>query len=152
MAPFFIGSGLFGVAALGIWRLSTSLRVAVHQGVAVPKTDVLRELREGLVILGSNPACASPGAAHAQPGGGVHVFVLGPAYMSNVLGRAPDDTYLVLVPATVGMVVSAVVLAGHGGAHLARRHAARRLVLGGASLLGWGCCRRCGGRSAPTSS
>jgi MFS family permease len=140
MAPFFIGSGLFGVAALGIWRLSTSLRVAVHQGVAVPKTDVIRELREGLVILGSNPALRiALGQLTLSLVVVFTVFVLGPAYMSNVLGRAPDDTYLVLVPATVGMVVSAVVLGRATAGRISRADTLlAALVLGGASLLGLG--------------
>ena len=132
MAPFYIGSGLFGIAALGIWRISTSLRV-VHQGAAL-KTDVLRELREGMVILGSNPALRiALGQLTLSLVVVFTVFVLGPAYMRVDLGRAPEDTYLVLIPATVGMVATAVVL----GRATARRFS-RAWTLFGAMLLAGG--------------
>ena len=138
MAPFFIGSGLFGVAAIGIWRVRTSLRAAHH--VAQPRADVIGELREALVILGRNRALRLALAQLTLSLVVVFtVFVLGPAYMRNVLGRAPEDTYLVLVPATVGMVVTAVLL---GRAAVWRVSRARTLlgalVLGGATLVAFG--------------
>jgi len=138
MAPFYIGSALFAVAGLGIWRIATSLR-AVQQGVA-PQTDVLRELREGVAILGRSPALRL-GLAQLTLSLVVvfTVFVLGPAYMRNVLGRAPDDTYLVLIPATVGMVAAAAVLGRASAWRLSRAHTLLgALVLGGATLLGLG--------------
>ena len=109
MAPFWIGAGLFAAAALGILRIGTSLRAAVQ--AAVPQSDVLRELREGMVILGRSPALRiALGQLTLSLVVVFTVFVLGPAYMRNVLGRGADDTYLVLIPATVGMVATAVVL------------------------------------------
>jgi MFS family permease len=138
MAPFYIGSGLFAVAALGIWRISTSLRAT--QETAAPKTDVLRELREGIVILGRNPALRiALGQLTLSLVVVFTVFVLGPAYMRNVLERAPEDTYLVLIPATLGMVASAVVLGRAGAWRLSRAHTLLgALVLGGATLVGLG--------------
>jgi MFS family permease len=138
MAPFFIGSGLFAIAALAIWRIRASLRATPHG--AARATDVLRELREGMVILGSNPALRiALGQLTLSLVVVFTVFVLGPAYMRNVLGRAPEDTYLVLIPATVGMVATAVVL---GRATLWRVSRARTLLgalaLGGASLVALG--------------
>jgi MFS family permease len=138
MAPFFIGSGLFAVAALAIWRISTSLRV-VQRGVA-PKTDVLRELREGMVILGRSAALRiALGQLTLSLVVVFTVFVLGPAYMRNVLGRAAEDTYLVLIPATVGMVVAAVVLGRATARRVSRAQTLlAALLLGGATLIGLG--------------
>jgi MFS family permease len=138
MAPFYIGSVLFALAGLGIWRIRTSLRAAAH--AAAVATDVIRELREGLVILGRNPALRIALAQLTLSLVVVFtVFVLGPAYMRNVLERAPEDTYLVLIPATVGMVATAVVL---GRANVWRVSRARTLLgalsLGGATLIGFG--------------
>jgi predicted MFS family arabinose efflux permease len=137
MSPFYIGSALFGVAAIGIWRVGTSLRAAHH---AAPRTDLIAELREAVVILGRNPALRLALAQLTLSLVVVFtVFVLGPAYMRNVLGRAPEDTYLVLVPATVGMVASAVLL---GRATVWRVSRARTLlgalILGGATLVAFG--------------
>ncbi|HXA30347.1 MAG TPA: MFS transporter [Candidatus Angelobacter sp.] len=138
MAPFYIGSVLFGVAGLGIWRLSTSLRVV--QAGAAPKTDVIRELREGLVILSSSPALRiALGQLTLSLVVVFTVFVLGPAYMRDVLERAPEDTYLVLVPATVGMVAAAVVLGRATSRRISRADTLlAALILGGASLVGLG--------------
>ncbi|HZS15486.1 MAG TPA: MFS transporter [Candidatus Dormibacteraeota bacterium] len=138
MAPFWIGSGLFAVAALGIWRIATSLR-AVQEGVA-PQTDVLRELREGIGILGRSPALRiALGQLTLSLVVVFTVFVLGPAYMRNALGRAPDDTYLVLIPATLGMVVSAVVLGRATPRRMSRASTLLgALLLGGAALVALG--------------
>jgi MFS family permease len=138
MAPFFIGSGLFALAALGIWRIGTSLRAASH--AAAPRTDVLRELREGMVILGRNPALRIALAQLTLSLVVVFtVFVLGPAYMHNVLGRQPEDTYLVLIPATVGMVATAVVLGRAASLRISRAQLLLgALAVGGVTLVGFG--------------
>jgi predicted MFS family arabinose efflux permease len=138
MSPFYIGSALFAIAAIAIWRIGTSLRAARH--AAAPRTDLIAELREALVILGHNPALRlALGQLTLSLVVVFTVFVLGPAYMRNVLGRAPEDTYLVLVPATVGMVATAVVL---GRAAVWRVSRARTLlgalILGGVTLIAFG--------------
>jgi len=138
MAPFWIGSGLFGLAAVGILRIGTSLRAA--SGAAPPHPDVIQELREGLVILGRNPALRIALAQLTLSLVVVFtVFVLGPAYMRQVLGRQPDDTYLVLIPATMGMVAMAVVLGRASSLRVSRAHLLLgALLLGGATLVGFG--------------
>jgi MFS family permease len=138
MAPFFIGSGLFALAALGILRIGTTLRAAAL--AAAPRTDVLRELREGMVILGSNPALRIALAQLTLSLVVVFtVFVLGPAYMRNVLGRQPDDTYLVLIPATVGMVATAIVLGRATRLRMSRAQILfTALLVGGITLAAFG--------------
>jgi MFS family permease len=139
MAPFWIGSVLFALAGLGIWRVRTSLQAATHTAAA-PKADVLRELREGLAILGQNLALRIALAQLTLSLVVVFtVFVLGPAYMRNVLGRAPEDTYLVLIPATVGMVATAAMLGRASARRISRADTLlAALILGGASLIAFG--------------
>ncbi|MFN2568080.1 MAG: MFS transporter, partial [Candidatus Dormibacteria bacterium] len=108
-APFYIAAGLFGAAALGVWRVGTSLR-AVPKGSA-PSQEVWRELREGLVILGASPPLRlALGELTVALVVVFTVFALGPPYMATVLNRAPEDTYILLIPATVGMVGTAAAL------------------------------------------
>ena len=138
MAPFWIACGLFTLAALGIWRIRTSLRAASH--AAAPHPRIVEELREGLRILGGNAALR---IALAQLTLGLvvvfTVFVLGPGYMRDDLGRAPEDTYLVLIPATMGMVAMAVMLGRASARRISRAYTLLgAMVLGGSALVGFG--------------
>ena len=110
-APFYIAAALFGVAALFIWRLGTSLRAA-ERAPDAPPPSLVRELREGLAILGESPALRLGLYQLALALVVVFtVFTLGPVYLVKVLHRSDQDTYFVLVPATVGLVASAAALA-----------------------------------------
>ena len=133
--PFFIAGALLGIAALCIWRMNTSLRA---QGQA-PRTDVLREMRDGLVILGRHPALR---LALAQLALSLTVvftlFALAPAYIHTVLRKDDTDTYLLLIPATLGMVAMALLL-GHRSGRLSRARALLAgLAVGGCSLVAVG--------------
>ena len=152
-APFWIAAALFAVAAACVWRMGTSLRAAAR--AHAPHPDVLRELREGLVILGRDPVLR---IAMAQLTVALVVvftmFALGPAYMHTVLGRPPEDTYLVLIPATIGLVLTALTL-GHRGAAVSRSWAlVVSTIVGGVVLvaigLGPGALRAAGATSALT--
>jgi MFS family permease len=92
-----------------------------------PRGSVLRELREGLVVL-AGAAALRVGLLQLTVSLVVvtTMFALGPAYVHRVLGRPPEDTYQLLIPATGGLVFTAVAL-GRGGA---RRSRARLLILG----------------------
>lgn len=127
-APFYIAAGLFGVAALAVWRVGTSLR-AVPKGSA-PSQQVWRELREGLVILGASPALRlALGQLTVALVVVFTIFALGPPYMATVLNRAPEDTYILLIPATMGMVGTAAAL----GQVIKRLSRARTMVVAFAS-------------------
>lgn len=109
-SPYFIGAGLFAAAAIAVWRVGTSLRAA-PQTTTPDAMHVVRELREGLAILGRSPALRI--ALYQLTLALIvvfTVFALGPVYMVKVLGRSGQDTYIVLVPATVGLVLAAAVL------------------------------------------
>lgn len=59
------------------------------------------------------------------------MFTLAPAYVSRVVGIEAQDSYIVLVPATVGALVSALVV-GQFGRHLSKS----RLLVGSLLLTG----------------
>jgi MFS family permease len=108
-APFFIGGGLFALAALCVWRVQTNLRARAATAGDAP--HVLRELREGLAILRRSPALRLGLYQLALALVVVFtIFALGPVYMVRVLHRSDQQTYIVLVPATVGLVAVAGVL------------------------------------------
>ena len=108
-APFYVATGLFAAASLCIWRVNTSLRAAAR--AHVPQRHVVRELQEGLMILGGHPALRiALGQLTIALIVVFSVFALGPAYMSQLLGHPPTDTYLVLIPLTAGLVGAALLL------------------------------------------
>lgn len=107
-APFYIGAALFAIAAICVWRVRTNLK-AKHVSTEAPQ--VLRELREGLAILRRSPALRIGLYQLALALVVVFtIFALGPVYMVRVLHRSDQQTYIVLVPATVGLVAVAGVL------------------------------------------
>jgi len=108
-APFYIAAALFAIAGLCILRIGSSLR-AVPQGSA-SETHVIRELKEGLDILRRSPALRIGLLQLALALIVVFtLFALGPPYLKTELGRDDKDTYLVLIPATFGLIATAGVL------------------------------------------
>jgi MFS family permease len=108
-APFYIATALFGIAALAVWRVGTSLH-NVRLDTA-PSANLLHELREGLAILRGSPALRLGLYQLALALVVVFtVFALGPVYLVKVLARSDQDTYIVLVPATFGLVTTAAAL------------------------------------------
>jgi len=134
LAPFYIASALFGLAALCIWRVGTSLRAASR--AHAPQTHIYRELREGAVILGRDPGLRIALALLTLALVVIFtIFALSPAYMRHVLGRPPEDTYLVLIPAALGLVGMAGVL-GHTSHRVKRADAlVWAMIVGGAALV-----------------
>ena len=108
-APFYVAAGLFVLAGIAVWRVGTSLRT-VKEGTA-PAPHILRELREGAAILRNSPALRLGLYQLALALVVVFtIFALGPVYMVKVLHRSDQDTYIVLVPATFGLIATAAVL------------------------------------------
>jgi MFS family permease len=137
-APFYLATALFTVAAFCIWRVGTSLRAAARDHA--PKRHIGRELHEGLMVLGGHPALRiALGQLTLALIVVFTVFALGPAYMSQLLGRSPTDTYLVLIPLTAGLVGSALLLGKASHRQPSRtRLAVWSTVSTGAALLGLG--------------
>ena len=136
-APFYIAAGLFAVAAICVAALRTPLTAAAAG--RFDERHLARELREGLALLGGNPALR---VALAQLTVALvvvfTVFALGPVYMATILHRPSADTYLVLIPATVGLVGAALVL-GQSRRRISRaRTLVTATVVGGLTLVGIG--------------
>lgn len=131
--PFYVAAGLFAVAALLIWRIGASLH-AVPAGTA-PQTDILRELRDGLSVLRGSPplrwGMIQLGLAMIVV---YTIYTLGPDFMNHLLGpQGSQQLYIVLVPATVGLVVTAGALGQH------RIRLDRRTLMVGAFFTAGGC-------------
>jgi predicted MFS family arabinose efflux permease len=137
-APFFIATGLFVLAALSIWRISTPLRSA--RSAADQGASLRHELREGINLIARNPAIRIGLYQLAIALIVVFtVFALGPVFMVRELHRSDQDTYLVLIPATLGMVAMASLLAQKAANHFSKAVAlVAALAVGGASLAAIG--------------
>jgi MFS family permease len=139
-APYWFGVALLLVGGLLIF-LADIPRL-------VPKTDspveesrsrfrlMVVDLREGLDALRASRGLL---LAFGQVSIAVLVlfmlFTLAPAYVSKVLHNAVQDTYVILVPATAGAILSAVLL-GQFMRHLERsRVLAGSLVANGLTLV-----------------
>ena len=118
-APFYVAAGLFALAAIGIWRIRTALRANRHAEGERP--SLRRELREGVQVITRNPAIRL--ALYQLTIALVvvfTVFALGPVFLVRELHRSDQDTYLVLIPATIGLVAMAAVLSQEIGSRLSR--------------------------------
>jgi MFS family permease len=137
-APFYIATALFALAALSIWRIGTPLRAA--RSAPAVSASLRRELREGIRLIAGNPAIRLGLYQLAVALVVVFtVFALGPVFMVRELHRSDQDTYLVLIPATLGLVAMAAVLAQRAGNHLSKAVTlVAALAVGGASLAAIG--------------
>ncbi len=133
-APYWIAVLLFGAAGalIGFARIPRPERGPVPAGRSRPFRDLALDLRAGAEALGRSPAllltfCELSLAVLVM----FMMFTLAPAYVSQVLGIEDQDSYVILVPATAGALLSALVLG-----QLGRRLSPARMLLGG--LVGTG--------------
>jgi MFS family permease len=98
--------------------------------------QLLLEMREALDFLRASPVLM---ASFAQLSLTVLVlfmmFTLAPAYVSTVIGIQPQDSYIILVPATIGAMLSALVVGQFGRTFNRSRLLTIALVSCGATLL-----------------
>ena len=137
LLPFYIGAFLFVVAAASIWRIPAKLRA--EQTGSMEHPDLLRELKEGLAVL---RGVAALRLALVELTVALVVvftlFALGPSYMTTVLHRSANDTYIVLIPATLGIIIVASVL-GQGAPKVQRsRIVTTSMIAAGAMLTAIG--------------
>jgi MFS family permease len=134
-SPYFVAAGLFGLAAVANYLMKT--RMTVEE---VPEADILpmgrfarlwEEITETVGFLRGKPILLG---AFAQLGIAVAliftIFTLSQGYMKTVLHLDSRDSYLILVPAALGMGGVAFYL---GQGKLTDR---RRLQLGAILSLG----------------
>jgi MFS family permease len=108
-APFYIATGLFGLAALSVWKVSVSLRAEKRN--SGPSQNILRELRDGIAILrGSAPLRLGLYQLALAIVVVFTIFALGPVYLVEVLKRSDTETYIVLVPAMFGLLATGGLL------------------------------------------
>jgi len=108
-APFYIAAGLFGIAALSVWRVRVSLRA--KRTTSDASQNILRELHDGIAILRASPPLRLGLYQLALAIVVVFtIFALGPVYLVEVLKRSDNETYIVLVPAMFGLIATAVLL------------------------------------------
>jgi MFS family permease len=96
-------------------------------------------MREGMAIMAREPALrVGLGQLTVALVVVFTIFALGPAYMARVLGRPPEDTYLLLLPATAGVVGTALAL-GRWQHHVRRSTALiASAIVGGLILVATG--------------
>ena len=134
-APYWIAVVLFGVAGALI-SLARIPRPARHPEPATarrhPFHQLAVDLKDGADTLGGSPGLL---LAFSELSLAVLVmfmmFTLAPAYVSQVLGIEDQDSYVILLPATVGALLSAAALGQVG-----RRFRPSHLLVG--ALVGTG--------------
>jgi len=111
--PYWIGALLFTASGLAILlaqipRLPAKFKAGERRH---PFNQVWVELLEGVTTLRNSPVLM---IGFAQLSTAVLVllmmFTLAPAYVKTVLGISPQQTYVILVPAIVGAIISAALL------------------------------------------
>jgi MFS family permease len=108
-APFYVATGLFGLAALSVWKVRVSLQT--RKVTSGPPTNILRELRDGVAILRSSaPLRLGLYQLVLAIVTVFTIFALGPVYLVEVLKRSDAETWIVLVPAMVGLIATAAML------------------------------------------
>jgi MFS family permease len=117
-APYWIAVVLFGLAGalISLARIPRPLaRYDPGRERRHPFHQLALELKAGADALGSSPGLL---LAFAELSLAVLVmfmmFTLAPAYVSQVLGIEDQDSYVILVPATVGALLSAAALGQAG--------------------------------------
>ncbi|MBO0705056.1 MAG: MFS transporter [Candidatus Dormibacteraeota bacterium] len=111
-APYWIAVGLFLVAGFLIWF--AHIRSPNGGGRHVERHPFMKlalDLKEGWATLHSSPVilfsfCQVTLAVLVM----FMLFTLAPGYVSHVLGVTAEDTYIILVPATIGCITSAGLL------------------------------------------
>jgi MFS family permease len=133
--PYFAATGLFGVAAVANFLMKTRLSArpeAAEEGVDISRfRRIYDEIAETVEFLKARPKLLT---AFAELGIAVMliftIFTLAQGYLKTILFLDPRDSYLILVPAALGMGVVAVYL---GSAKSIRREI---LIPGGLLALG----------------
>jgi MFS family permease len=138
-APYWMAVVLFAVAGALIWfaRIPRPPRRADPAGVRrKPFVQLALDLKGGAEALGRSPGLL---LAFYELSLAVLVmfmmFTLAPAYVSQVLGIEAQDSYVILVPATAGALLSAAVLGQLGRRFRPARLLVTALVATGLTLV-----------------
>ncbi|HVC22976.1 MAG TPA: MFS transporter [Candidatus Dormibacteraeota bacterium] len=112
--PYYFGAGLFAVAAGAIWLIKPKLAAPAAAGgkaMRAPWRSTWTEIRETWNVVRVSPILPFAFAMLTLALAIVFtIFALSAGYMQHVLLRSPHDSYILLIPATIGMVVAGTVL------------------------------------------
>lgn len=112
--PYYFGAGLFAVAAGAIWLIKPKLAAPGAVGgkaMRAPWRSTWTEIRETWNVVRVSPILPFAFAMLTLALAIVFtIFALSAGYMQHVLLRSPHDSYILLIPATIGMVVAGTVL------------------------------------------
>ena len=138
-APYWTAVVLFGAAGVLISLARIPRPLAKYDPARRrrhPFHQLALEVRDGADTLGSSPGLM---LAFTELSLAVLVmfmmFTLAPAYVSQVLGIADQDSYVILVPATVGALLSAAALGQMGRRFRPSHLLVGALVATGATLV-----------------
>ncbi len=136
--PYYFGAGLFMAASGAIWMIRT--RLAANPERVEPggerTTSTMQELREVWLVIRRSPVLPFAfGMLTLALVIVFTIFALSAGYMQHVLLRRPQDSYILLLPATVGMVVAGTVVSRRSGAGHGERSVVRGLALAGLAML-----------------
>ena len=140
-APYWLGAALLAVAgalifASDIPKLDRTTQEPVAEGVSRFR-QMFNELKEGIDVVRASRGLM---LAFLQVSIAVLVlfmlFTLAPAFVSRVIGIAPQDTYVILVPATTGAILSAILLGQFVRNFDRARLLATSMIANGLTMLG----------------
>jgi MFS family permease len=112
--PYYFGAGLFAVAAGAIWLIKPKLAAPIAAGgpaMRAPWSSTWTEIRETWEVVRASRVLPFAFAMLTLALATVFtIFALSAGYMQHVLLRSPHDSYILLIPATVGMVLAGTVV------------------------------------------
>ena len=110
-APFYIATGLFGLAALSVWKVSVSLRAEQGRQRTGDRTFFANCATASTSCAGAHRCVSASTSSTLAIVVVFTIFALGPVYLVEVLNRSDTETYIVLVPAMFGLIGTAALLA-----------------------------------------
>ncbi len=118
--PYYFGAGLFAVAAGAIWLIKPSLAATVTadgRQMRAPWSSTWTEIRGTLTVIRASRVLPFAFAMLTLALAIVFtIFALSAGYMQHVLLTSPHDSYILLIPATVGMVVAGAIVSRRAAA------------------------------------
>jgi MFS family permease len=138
--PYYFGAALFAGAAGAIWLIKPRLAAAETgdgRPLRAPWSSTWSEIRETLTVIRASRVLPFAFAMLTLALAIVFtIFALSAGYMQHVLLHQPRDSYILLIPATVGMVVAGTIVGRRpAAAGRAALIVVRGLALAGAAML-----------------
>ncbi len=136
--PYYFGAALFMLASGAIWLIRPRLAVVKPDGDLVPEVSggSFREVTEVLAVI--RDSAVLPFAFGMLTLALVIVFTifaLSAGYMQHVLLQSPQNSYILLIPATFGMVLTGMLVSRRNSSQHGVGSVVRGLILAGVAML-----------------